>query len=382
MSLPYARLSTFYFIYFAAVGAFVPYWSLFLDARGLDAVAIGAVMSLWYGTRMFSPSLWSFLVARDRDPARWLRIGAVATAISAAFFLLPLGAWQLAGVMLAFCAFFNAIMPQFESITLSHLVGATERYGAIRVWGSIGFIVTVTGIGFVFERWSALTLPWLLLPMFIGLAVSSYYNDYGRTQPDAEGQFPFKALVLRREVLAFLLVAFLMQIAFGPYNTFFSLYLKENDYRPAMLGAFWALGVLVEIAVFALAAQLLRRIPARRMMVLALVLAALRWTVTALAPRSVVLMSFAQISHAIIFGGFYAACMQLISEYFPGRAAGHGQGVFAGFSSGVGGVIGALGSGYAWKVGGGKLAFLLAAGAAALAAWIALREFGRTTPRA
>jgi PPP family 3-phenylpropionic acid transporter len=60
-TLPYARLSTFYFIYFAAVGAFVPYWSLFLDARGLGTVAIGALMSLWYGTRIVSPSIWSIL---------------------------------------------------------------------------------------------------------------------------------------------------------------------------------------------------------------------------------------------------------------------------------------------------------------------------------
>jgi len=332
-------------------------------------------MSLWYGTRIVSPSIWSILVARDRRPARWLRIGAIATVFSGALFLLPLTTLELALAMLAFCAFFNAIMPQFESMTLSHLVGATERYGSIRVWGSLGFIVTVAGLGLVFEHWSPLALPWLLLPMFIALAVSSFANDYGRTQVEPQAEGPFKQLVLRREVMAFLLVAFLMQISFGPYNTFFSLYLKENEYRPAMLGFYWALGVFVEIGVFAFAAPLLRRIPARRMITLALVLASLRWVVTALAPRNVPVMALAQVSHAIIFGGFYAACMQLVSEYFPGRALGHGQGIFSGFSSGVGGVIGALVSGYAWQAGGGKLAFLIAGAAAAVAAFIAMREF-------
>src|SRR5436190_8330048 len=379
-ALPYARLSTFYFVYFAAVGAFVPYWSLFLDARGLDTVAIGALMSLWYGTRIFSPSLWGVLAARDPRPARWLRIGAVSAAVAAAFFVLRLDTWQLALAMLAFCAFFNAILPQFEAMTLSHLVGATERYGSIRVWGSLGFIVTVAALGLVFERLSPLTLPWFLLPMFVALAVSAFRNDYGRTRAAPQGEGSFRALVLRREVLAFLLVAFLMQVAFGPYNTFFSLYLKENDYRPAMLGFYWALGVFVEIGVFAFAAPLLRRVPARRMILLGLVLATVRWVVTALAPRSFALMCLAQLSHAIIFGGFYAACMQLVSEYFPGRAAGHGQGLFSGFSSGVGGVVGSLVSGYAWHLGGGRLAFLLAAAAAALAAVIAIREFPGAAP--
>jgi PPP family 3-phenylpropionic acid transporter len=296
-----------------------------------------------------------------------------------AVFLLPLSLTAVACAMVVFCAFFNAVLPQFESLTLSHLVGRSERYGAIRVWGSFGFIAVVASLGALFEHLPAAALPWLMLPLFALLAATSFLNDYGPAPAVETTDGGFLALVMRREVQVFLVIVFLMQISFGPYNTFFSLYLKQNDYRPAMLGTFWAIGVVVEIAVFAFAAPLLRRIPARRMIVLALVLASLRWTLTAMAPRNLGVMVLVQLSHAVVFGGFYAAYMQLLAEYFPGRAAGHGQALFTGLSSGVGGVLGALIAGFAWHAQGGQLAFLIGGASAGIGALVAAREFGRTS---
>jgi PPP family 3-phenylpropionic acid transporter len=54
--IPAARLAGFYFAYYAALGAFTPYCSLFLKARGQDVAAIGVLMSLWYATRVVAPS--------------------------------------------------------------------------------------------------------------------------------------------------------------------------------------------------------------------------------------------------------------------------------------------------------------------------------------
>src|SRR6185503_21049221 len=111
-----------------------------------------------------------------------------------------------------------------------HLTGRTERYGPIRVWGSIGFIVVVTGLGAIFERVSPLRLPLMMLPLFSLLIAASWKVDYGSVPAHAEGAPGFGRLVFRREVMVFLALAFLMQVSFGPYNTFFSLYLKENGY--------------------------------------------------------------------------------------------------------------------------------------------------------
>lgn len=121
-------------------------------------------MSLWYGTRIFAPSAWSALAARSAQPILWLRMGSVLTVASFTLFSVPHDFTVLFVVMCVFCFVYNAIMPQFESITLSHLVGRSERYGRIRVWGSIGFVVVVAVFGVLLDYLPVTALPWLMLP--------------------------------------------------------------------------------------------------------------------------------------------------------------------------------------------------------------------------
>ena len=90
---------------------------------------------------------------------------------------------------------------------------------------------------------------------------------------------------------------------------------------------------------------------------------------TALFARDLMLMFAAQSLHAFSFAIFHACCMRLMSEFFPGKRAAAGQSLLYGFSSGVGGVLGAGMSALAWDFGGGRAAFLAGAVAAAMA-WV------------
>ncbi|MET0815539.1 MAG: MFS transporter [Pseudoxanthomonas sp.] len=370
--VPAARLSSFYFAYYAARGAFTPYWSRYLKSRGMEVAAISVLMSLWYATRIVAPSTWTTLAARSPHPIYWLRLGCLLTLASFAAFLLPLGFAGLFAVMCVFCFAYNAVMPQFESITMSHLGARSDRYGHIRVWGSIGFIVVVSLFGVLLDRFGVGTLPWLMLPLLAALLASSFGNRYAHPAEEAhdENHLGFRARLKRPQVIAFFVAAFLAQVSFGPYYTFFSIYLTEHQYSASMLGAFWTVGVLVEIGVFFLSSRIFRRWDAGKVLMFALFSAALRWWITALWPDSIPLMVAAQLTHAINFGAFFAAVMQLLVRFFPGRMNGHGQGVFYGLSSGVGGVVGALTAGQLWHFG-GNVAFLAAGCFALLAAFIA-----------
>lgn len=367
--VPMLRLAGFYFAYYAALGAFTPYWSLYLQSQGMSVAAISVLMSLWYATRILAPSTWTMLAARSPRPIRWLHVGCWLTLASFTGFLLP---WKFAGlfaVMCAFCFFYNAVMPQFESITQSHLHGRSDRYGLIRVWGSIGFILVVALFGVLIDRLGAATLPWLMLPLFAGLLVSSYCNRYAappaRTMHGDEAGF--RQRLRRPETRAFFIAAFLVQVSFGPYYTFFSIYLGEHGYAPSVQGLLWSIGVLVEIGLLFLSQRIFRRWGARRLLVFSLGITSVRWWVTAAWPDSLPVMVLAQTTHAFSFAAFFAAAMLLLAEYFPGRHNGHGQGVFYGLSSGVGGVIGALLAGQFWRIG-GQAAFV-ASGFIALAAF-------------
>lgn len=371
-TIPAVRLSSFYFMYYAALGAFTPYWSLYLKSRGMEVAAISVLMSLWYATRIVAPSTWTTLASRSAHPIRWLHLGCVLTLVSFSAFLLPLGFAGLFAVMCAFCFAYNAVMPQFEAITMSHLAVRSDRYGHIRVWGSIGFIVVVALYGWLLDRFGVGNLPWLMLPLFVGLLVSAYSNQYARTLEEAhdENHVGFRARLKRPQVIAFFVAAFLAQVSFGPYYTFFSIFLTEHGYSTSMLGVFWTIGVLAEIAVFFFSSHIFRRWDAGKVLMFAMCSAALRWWVTALWPDIVPVMVLAQLTHALNFGAFFAAVMQLLVRFFPGRMNGHGQGVFYGLSSGVGGVVGALAAGQLWHFG-GHVAFLVSGCVALLGAVIA-----------
>ena len=373
-AVPLVRLSSFYFAYYAALGAFTPYWALYLHSRGMGITAISVMMSLWYATRVVAPTAWATLAAASPRPIRWLRIGSVLTVASFACFLPQQPEWTLYAVMVAFCFFYNAVMPQFEAITLGHLGAHAHRYGTVRVWGSIGFILVSSGFGWLIEHRGAAILPWAMLPLFALMALSAFANsDAGHVGPRGPAGAGFWKIVRRPPVAAFLVAAFFEQLSFGPYYTFFSVYMHGLGYSTSMLGLMWTVGVVFEVAVFFSISRVFRRWDASWLLLGSMASAVLRWWATALWPENLPVMLVAQASHALSFAAFFAAAMQLLARHFPGRLNGHAQGLFYGFSSGLGGVLGALIAGQLWSSGNGRVAFL-AAGCFALAgcviAWI------------
>lgn len=374
-ALPYWRLSSFYFWYYAVIGAFTPYIAQWLHDQGVDAFAISAMLALWYATRTVAPALWSGWTAHARHPLRWLRGGALASGVLFAGFLVDGPVAWLFATMLCFSFFFNAIMPQFEALTLDTLGERRADYGRLRVWGSIGFIVVTTAYGWILERQGSAWLPALMLPLFAATALAAFANRapaamHPHDEPLPSGWGP----VLRRPgVPTFIAVVMLTQIGFGPYYVFFTLHLSAHGHGTDTIGALWALGVLAEILIFLFAPNLLRRFRVQALLLACLAATVVRWGATAAFAGSLWVLLSMQLLHALSFGVFHACCMQLVAQYFPGRLSGHGQALLYSLGSGAGGVIGSIAAGAAWKAGGGPAAFAFGALATAAALAVALR---------
>ena len=381
--LPYWRLSSFYFWYYAVIGAFTPYIAQWLHDRGVDALAISAMLALWYATRTVAPALWSAWAVPSPHPLRWLRGGALASGVLFAGFLIDGPAWVLFATMLCFSFFFNAIMPQFEALTLDTLGARRADYSRVRVWGSIGFIAVTTIYGWILERQGTHWLPAMMLPLFAATAIASFANrapavHHAHDEPLPSGWGP----VLRRPgVATFIAVVMLTQIGFGPYYVFFTLHLSAQGHGTDTIGGLWALGVLAEILIFLFAPNLLRRFRVQHLLLACLAATVLRWGATAVFADALWVLVPMQLLHALSFGAFHACCMQLVTVYFPGRLSGHGQALLYGLGSGAGGVIGSIAAGAAWKTGGGLAAFAFGAVATAAALAVALRlQVNETTP--
>lgn len=363
------RFSIFYFCYYAALGAYTPYIGRWVDSMGHDGYVIGAMLGLWYGSRVIAPPLWSSLLQRSARPGNWFVAGCALTALCFAGFTFSHSALALLAVMACFGLFYNAVMPQFEAMTLAALGTRSAEYGRIRVWGSVGFLIVASTYGWLLDRLGDASFPWVTIPLFIAMVAAAWPHrtdcppDHLETIDDAGH------LWKRPGVRRFLLVALLMQMGFGAFYVFYTLHLKAAGHDGATIGALWGVGVLIEIIMFWQAPRLIARFGAQGLMSFCIAVTILRWVVTALFARDLPLMFAAQSLHAFSFAIFHACCMRMMSDFFPGKRAAAGQSLLYGFSSGVGGVLGAGMSAYAWDLGGGRAAFLAGAGAAALA-WV------------
>ena len=157
-NLPYWRLSGFYFFYFAFVGAMSPFWGLYLQSLAYNAFEIGVLMSLLQVMRIFAPNIWGHIADRSGRRTPIVQIAAMGSVLVFTGVFVGSGFWWLFAVMAALSFFWSASLPLVEAMTLSHLGERTDAYGRIRLWGSIGFILMVVGLGYAFDH---VAIGWL-----------------------------------------------------------------------------------------------------------------------------------------------------------------------------------------------------------------------------
>ncbi len=372
MSLPYWRLSSFYFFYFALLGAFIPYWGLFLQAEGFSAREIGYLSGAVMATKIFAPSIWGYLADRTGHPLSVIRLGSLlALIVFCGVFLSREFAWMLA-VVSGYSFFWNAVLAQFEVVTLRYLGSAYADYSRIRLWGSVGFISTAALLGLLFEFISISRLPIVMALTLMGIWLCSLSIGNPSNPASSSGARSLRHVLLKPSVLGFLLVCLLMQVGHGPYYTFYSIYMESLGHGRGFIGAMWALGVLAEVVLFLMMQWLLPRFGVRRLLLFSLWLAVVRWLIIGFLAENLLLLVVAQLLHAATFGLFHAAGIEFIRRSFPHGLAGQGQALYSGISFGAGGAVGAILSGVLWDSG-AAATFLMASVATGLALLIAWR---------
>ena len=362
-----ARLAAFYFAFFLYVGLMVAYLPAYLAARGLGVGAIAGVLALPQIVRMFAPALWGWVA--DRTGAQRLIVFVGCAANAACFFLIPLvsGAVGIALLIGGAILVSAAALPLVEAITLGTLAGHSGRYGPIRVWGSIGFIVAVLGGGAWLER----HVPETLAPALVlsGLASVAAALALPRTRvPVAAAGVPF---AFPREARLVLACGFCMAVAHGTLYAFFTLHLQRAGYGTSLIGALWTLGVLAEILVFLALPAIFRHASLSAILAGSCLIGALRFMLIGWVADWPWVLVAAQLMHAATFGAFHAASVAAIHRVFPAAAHGRGQTLFSSVAYGAGGAAGALSAGWTWELAGPGAAFTLSALAAGTGVFLA-----------
>lgn len=346
---PYWRLSSFYFFYFAFIGAYNSYFGLYLQSLEFSALMIGVVISMMQIMRIFAPYLWGSLADRwgRRTPLIRMSVTMGLLCFIPLFFIERFT--PMLGVIAVLALFWSAALPLTESLTLEHLRTQPERYGRIRLWGSLGFIVVVATVGNLLDHTPAVAVLWSCVALLAGTALAAMAMPETPVQHVSHAPEPLLPLLRRPEVMCVLVACFFMSVAHGPLYVFYSIHLVDHGYSKTAVGLLWALGVVAEIGVFIWMPQILRRWSLRGLFLFSFAAAGLRFLLIAWGVESLTLVLFAQLLHGATFGICHATAMSALSRWFGPRHQGRVQGLYGSVSFGAGGLVGALISSGLWQ---------------------------------
>ena len=377
------RLSLFYGTLFLTVGLIGPYWPVWLESRGMGPSQIGLLMAISFLTRTITNPAIGALVDRRGDRRRPMLVLAAMSLGAYALFWPAQGFWPLAALTILAAGSFTAIMPLGDSLTLLASSEGRLDYGRIRLWGSLSFIVASMIGGAVIERHPTDALLWFLsatLAALIGACAmlpdgraAGRRVDDGHDRPIATapgGARTLRRLATQPVFLLFLVAASAIHISHLVYYGFGALHWQAAGLSLDAIGLLWAEGVLAEVAVFAGAAVLLRRVSPPRLLALAGLAAALRWTVLGLTAEPLALV-LVQSLHAFSFGACHLGAMHFIAAAAPRSASAGAQALYSSLAAGLLPGIGMLGAGrlYSALAGG---AYLISAAVALIAAVLAV----------
>lgn len=343
--VPFAGLSA---SYFAHIGFFNPYLPLWLKSQGLPIVVISLLVAVQSLTRVFAPYAWGALSDHTGERVKLLRISAAVALVASCGLWVPGNAWWIGLVLLVLFTHTSSMMALTEA-AMAHLVaGDWGRYGRVRLWGSVGFMVTVFAAGAWFERWGLGGFPaWTALTLAAVLACTLWLPDL-REEPlqAAQGLKEPMGQALRRPVVRWFFASLLFHVMahFAIYG-FYSLYLDQLGYSKGTIGALWAVSVIVEIAWFYAQGRLIPALSMERWLLVCGAATVLRMATIAGMGGWLAALVLAQMLHALTFATHHTACIALVSRHFPARLRARGQALFTVTGYGVGGVVGILAGG-------------------------------------
>jgi len=364
-----ALIAFFYFFYFALIGVHIIFVPKILSEIGYDPIQIGIIFASAPLVRFAIPFL--FLKGFQLSQKTFFTSLALMGASACGFYLVLEFFWPLLMVNVFFGIGIALILPYIEVIALEQI--GREKYGRIRLFGSLGFIAVslllvryltspYIGIGFL--------IAMAMLTLIFGVLIGMKHNKASSGECGEHDKLCFFSI---QDHVPLWIGFFLMQVSFGPFYNFFTIYTTDHGISLDTTVWLWSFGVIAEILMFYFQGPLLRGNLSRLLQFTAYI-TAFRWLIVALFPDSTPLLFASQSIHAFSFALFHTAAIATLFELYSARRL--SQQFFFGISYGLGGFVGAIGAGVLYQY---SPEFLFIGGAfAALGAAVAFKKNSRS----
>ncbi|EJV2651373.1 3-phenylpropionate MFS transporter [Vibrio vulnificus] len=314
---PYGWISQYFLGFFFAYGVYLPFWSLWFKEQGVSSTDIGLLVGIGLATRCVANMVITPRIHKAEHimPAlRWLSFAAL---IFVGFHFFTGGSfWLMALATVLFNLCCGPVVPLSDALANYYARLKMLDYGRTRLWGSIAFIAGSTVVGYLISLYGTdMILYTALAGVFVSLLLSMRSaNVMPVTRSEHHSERPkLTQLLTDGPVVKFLLLAALIQGSHAAYYSFSAIYWQQAGHSEEIIGYLWSLGVVSEVAVFALSKRLFAGWSLRALFVAASIGVMLRWGITASTTLLLGLV-LVQLLHGVTFAMAHIAAIQYIQN--------------------------------------------------------------------
>lgn len=343
--MPMRRLPLAYIVYFGAVGAAFPYLPVFYRDLGLDLDAIGLIAALQAATQLVTAPIWGGLADRFPHSSLTLPAAALFAAVGGAVLVAATGLLSaIVGGVILFAGL-AGIGPVLDARSLELLGADRARYGQVRAWGSVAFVVSATIVGIVLDWKGPRAIFAVYLPALLLTAVVTAFLPRRGTSRSASILRGARTVLGAPGLAVFLGGVFLVWTSLSAMNAFYSIQIVALGGGATLVGVAWAVGAIVEVPIMFAFARLSKRFGTDRLVVAGATAFALRALLAALARDPLTLVAIS-VLEGFSFAFFFVGGVTYVARLAPTSLAGTAQGMFAAVAglativgSSVGGVV-------------------------------------------
>lgn len=343
-----SRFRLFFFLMLLAYGIFMPYQGLYLTRRGLRGAELAVLLGVMPLVKIIAQPLWGMIADIYRARRLVLCLTLIGMGVSALFFLFAQNFWVWFILVILFSIFESPSMPLATAITIDYLENRqqVERFGELRMWGSLSFVVASVIMGYLFLDRLIIHIPLVfavveviagILVLLLPRPVSSYLR-LGWSESMS---------VLRKDpmLVLFLLGIVLIGMTMGVSYQYVSIYLGSLGAAGILIGVSVALSAVPEIPLMANAARILNRVRLETVLLIGLSALPLRWLLYALVHDPLWLLPV-HLLHGFAIMGIVVAGATYVAQRLPGELRATGQGLYTVAFSGIGPTLGLFGAGF------------------------------------
>lgn len=347
------RVSVLYAVLYLHYGFFnfLPLW---LTSRGSSPAEIGTLMAIPLGLRLISVAPFSAWAGRHQRVRGSITVTAVVAAALVCALMLAQGPISRAVVVILFSIVWDQIPVLADAYATMAVRSQSLDFGRLRVWGSIGLVVSYQVAGWMIGFTTISPLPLLAAGFLMLTAGASFVvpKDALLARHRTTTAAGWREILADRPLIGALIAASLVMGSHGVVNSFGAIQWAAAGHNAQQVGLLSRIAVAAEIVGFMIGGKLLGNRDPRWMIALAALVSAFRWILMTLNPSLPVLI-FAQSLQGITAIGPLLAPALMIARRVPSRLNAGAQGLNAVLLGAVLAAVTAT-SGMLWSSGPGR----------------------------